>query len=91
MKANWLLCLGAGFIGGLISHYAWIPSVNAQIVGQPRQVRAQEFVITDEHNRTEMTLAVTEVRGREVFEILGNNGQLIWSADGAPIHALAIK
>jgi hypothetical protein len=91
MKANWMLCLAAGIIGGVVSHYAWAPSVSAQIVGQPRQVRAQEFVITDEHNQTEATLTVTEVRGREVFEILGNDGQVIWSAGGGLVHPLAIK
>jgi hypothetical protein len=78
MKANWVLCLVAGIIGGAVAHFAWIPPVHAQVFDiVPQQVRAQQFVLVDEKDRTFATLAVTEINGKEVFEIIGKDGQVI--------------
>lgn len=78
MKANWILCLVAGLVGGVISHFAWVTPVRAQALSVvPQQVRAQSFVIVDERDKTTATLRVTQSDGREVFEIVGNDGEIL--------------
>jgi len=85
MKANWILCLAAGIIGGVVSHFAWIQPVHAQAFRPqvPQELRAQQFVIVDEKDKTYATLGVTEQNGREVFEIIGKDGQVIAKAGGS--------
>ena len=77
MKANWILCLAAGIVGGVVSHFAWVAPVHAQAFRIPQEVRAQEFVLVDEKDKTYATLAVTETRGKEVFEIIGKDGEVL--------------
>jgi hypothetical protein len=85
MKANWILCLTAGIIGGAVSHFAWIQPVHAQVFRVvPQQVRAQQFVLVDEKDKTFATLAVTEINGKEVFEIIGKDGQVIAKTGQGP-------
>lgn len=85
MKANRILCLAAGIIGGAVAHFAWIQPVQAQVFRVvPQQVRAQELVLVDQKDKTFATLAVTEVNGKEVFEIIGKDGRVIAKAGAGP-------
>jgi hypothetical protein len=86
MKANWILCLAAGIIGGAVSHFALVRPVHAQVFAVPQELRTQQVVLVDERDKTFATLAVTERDGREVFEIIGKDGQVIAQAgEGARI------
>jgi hypothetical protein len=63
----------------------WIQPVRAQVFRVvPQQVRAQEFVLVDEKDKTYATLAATEVNGKEVFEIIGRNGEVIAKVGEGP-------
>lgn len=85
MKANWILCLAAGMIGATLAHFAWIQPVHAQVFQiVPRQVRAQQVVLVDQKDKTFATLDVTEINGKEVFEIIGKDGHIIARAGAGP-------
>ena len=85
MKANWILCLAAGIIGGAVAHFAWIQPVQAQVLRVvPQEVQAQQFVLVDEKDKTYATLAISEVNGKEIFEIIGKDGQVIATAGEGP-------
>lgn len=84
MKANWMLCLAAGIIGGAVSHFALVRPVHAQVFAVPQELRAQQVVLVDEKDKTFATLAVTEKDGKEVFEIFGKDGQVIAKASAGP-------
>ena len=85
MKANWILCLAAGIIGATVSHFVWTQPVHAQAFGVvPQQVRAQQVVLVDEKDKTYATLAVTQINGKEVFEIVGKDGEVIAKVGEGP-------
>ena len=85
MKGNWILCLAAGVIGGAVVHFAWIQPVHAQVFRiVPQQVSAQELVLVDQKDKTFATLTVTKINGREVFEIIGKDGQVIARVGDGP-------
>ncbi len=85
MKGNWVLCLAAGIIGGAVAHFAWIQPVHAQVFRiVPQQVSAQELVLVDQKDKTFATLTVTKINGREIFEIIGKDGQVIAKVGQGP-------
>jgi hypothetical protein len=85
MKANWILCLAAGIIGGAVAHFAWVQPVHAQVYQiVPQQLRAQQFVLVDKKDHTFATLSVTEINGKEVFEIIGKDGEVIAKVGRGP-------
>jgi hypothetical protein len=92
MKANWILCLAAGLIGGVISHFAVIAPVYAQVLRiAPREVRAQQFVLVDDKDQPLATFIARQVRGNEIIQIIGNNGRVLWSVGGPLAHPIALK
>ena len=92
MKANWILCLAAGLVGGLVSHFALVAPVEAQVLRiAPREIRAQQFVLVDDKDQPLATFVAREVRGDEVIQIIGNNGRILWSVGGPLAHPIALK
>ncbi len=92
MKSSWILCLAAGLIGGIVSHYAWAQPLEAQVFTRaPRQVRAQSFVLENAQGQTEATILTTKYRGRDIVEIVGEDGRILWSVGGPFAHPLAMK
>jgi hypothetical protein len=92
MKANWILCLAAGLIGGVVSHYALVQPVEAQVFTRaPREVRAQSFVLENAQGQTEATILTRQYRGNDVVEIVGKDGRVLWGAGGPFPQPLAMK
>lgn len=76
---NIALSLAAGLLGGVISHYIWIPSVHAQTL-VPKEIRAQSFILMNEKGDVGGKLGFDE-KGKPAIALY-SQGHLIWSAGG---------
>lgn len=89
MKANSMICLAAGLLGGLISHYAMTQPVLAQVLtNAPTEVRAQQFVVVDSKGQVQATIKADDIRGNNIVEIVNKDGQVVWSAGGSMVRSL---
>lgn len=90
-KANILLCLAAGLLGGLLSHFVWIQLVHAQShATAPKELRAQSFVLVNGDGEVRAVLTYAKPEDAPVAVKLYNaDGREIWSAGGRTITQLA--
>lgn len=81
-KLNMVLSIGAGLLGGFLSHYVWSQPVHAD--GFPttvNEVRAQSFVLVDSRGMVQGVFkADSSIQGPATIELLNAQGREIWRA-----------
>lgn len=76
-----LLTVAAGFLGGMLSHYAFVtPPTHAQEVVPPKVIRGQSFVLMNERGEVGGTFTFDD-QGRPIIRLF-RQGREIWSAGG---------
>jgi len=85
-----VLALAGGLAGGIVSHYIWPQSAQAQSQ-TPAEIRAQSFTLVDQNgnvlgrlfvNRSSTRPGVPESGGIRLFD---ENGREIWRAGNASL------
>jgi hypothetical protein len=90
-KLNFGLSIAAGLLGGMFSHYVWTQPVYAQNqTSEPKEVRAQSFVVVNEKGKVQGVLTFGEPKnGRTSVKVFDSNGREIFSAGGSPMRPLS--
>lgn len=84
-QINLALAVAAGLVGGVLSHYVWPQPVQAQ-TQNPKEIRAQSFVLEDANGKTLGTFSVEapRPRGRVTaggsIRLFDDRGREIWSS-----------
>jgi hypothetical protein len=73
--------LVAGFSGGAMSHYLFVPmTVQAQAQSATKEIRAGKFVLVDDNGLPRGAFAIgTKFDDRPVLEVIDNKGH-VWRA-----------
>jgi hypothetical protein len=93
-NSNLVLALGAGLLGGLVSRYEAPVPVFAQTrpapAPEPREIRAQSFVLTDDQGEIVGTFKASAPRLKELptVVLLDRWGRETWRGKGAFIRPL---
>ena len=77
------LALGAGFLGGVLSHYITPTPAFAQST-IPKEIAARSFVLMDERNGIVGVFKPSEARSDNTVVLLDQSGKEIWRASVAP-------
>jgi hypothetical protein len=79
------LAFAAGLAGGVLSHYVWPQPVHAQSQN-PKEIRAQSFVLEDANGKTFGTFSVEAPRPRGrltaggSIRLFDDRGREIWNS-----------
>jgi hypothetical protein len=77
------LALGAGFLGGALSHYITPTPAFAQST-IPKEIAARSFVLMNEKNEIVGVFKPSATRSDNTVVLLDQNGKEIWRASVAP-------
>jgi len=77
------LALGAGLLGGVLSHYITPTRAFAQST-VPKEIAARSFVLTDDKNNIVGVFKPSDTRSDRTVVLLDQNGKEIWRASVAP-------
>ena len=81
MRKNIILSIGAGLLGGVISHSISPQPVHAQTpTARTKEVRAETFVLVNEDGLVLGKLS--HDGGRAMFQLFDRQGREIWSVGG---------
>lgn len=73
------LCLSAGTLGGVLSHYMFPPAAYAAQDSGSKEIRAQQFVVVNEKG-VPMGLFGLDPKGLPVLRLVDENGRVLWTA-----------
>jgi hypothetical protein len=74
------LSLAAGFLGGILSHYAAPVLVHAQTqTPPPKEISAQRFVLVNDAGVPEGEFGIDK-DGSASIQVLDKDGRVVWSA-----------